>query len=101
MTTTSIVDFFAIFTSYLLDFLVFFIFLRVILSWFPIPPGRFTTFLRNMTNPIFRYFSKLPFSRIGFFDLTPIWAYFGLQVLAWLLAQFFLRLGANPAIYGM
>lgn len=96
---TSLINFLAIFSRYILDFLVLFIFLRVILSWFPIPSGKFTNFLRNITNPIFRYFARFPFSRFGLLDLTPIWAYFGLQILGWILREIFLRLGANPGIY--
>jgi len=95
----SMINFLAIFTRYLLDFLVLFIFLRVILSWFPIPPGRFNRFLRNVTDPLFRSMQRLPFTRIGILDLTPIWAFLALEILDTILRNIFLSLGANPGIY--
>lgn len=94
-----LIDFLAIFSNWVIDFLMLFIFLRVILSWFPIPPGRFTNFLKDMTNPIFRLAAQFPFARIGILDLTPLFAYFGLEIVAWALQKLFLTLGANPGIY--
>jgi len=95
------INFLAIFSAYFLDFLLLFVFLRVILSWFPIPPGRFTNFLREVTNPIFQYMYKFPFSRVGILDLSPILAYFALEIMGWILRNVFLYLGASPGIYGM
>jgi hypothetical protein len=97
----AVINFFAIFTRYLFDFLLLFIFLRVILSWFPIPPGKFTKFLRNITDPVFRYMYYLPFARVGLLDLTPLWAYFFIRIAAWGFQILFLRMGANPGIYAL
>jgi|SRR6185295_3426686 len=93
------IDFIAIFVNWLLNLLIFCLFLRIILSWFPIPRGRFTEFLRELTNPIFRVVSFLPFARVGFLDLTPLFAYFLLELLAGLLQKIFVVWGANPGIY--
>lgn len=95
MNGSAVLLFTAIFLGWCIDLLELFIFLRIILSWFPIPPGRVTGFLRNMTDPIFRIFARLPFAHIGMLDLTPLLAYFGLQILAWALDKFFLSIGVQ------
>jgi uncharacterized protein YggT (Ycf19 family) len=80
-----IINFIALFTDYLIRFLMLFIFLRVILSWFTVPNGRISGFLREMTDPIILFVRRwIPFSRVGLFDLSPVFAYILLDVMAML-----------------
>ncbi|MBI5414823.1 YggT family protein [Candidatus Peregrinibacteria bacterium] len=96
---SSFANFGAVFTLFFVGLLEFFIFLRVVLSWFPVPRNRFTNFLQNITTPILRKVAMIPFARIGILDLSPIFALFGLQILEFILRIIFLNLGANPSIY--
>lgn len=58
--------------------LILAIFVRVILSWLPLPPGNpFTRFFTNLTDPILMPIAKrIPAGVVGFFDLSLIIALF-------------------------
>ena len=63
------------------------IFVRAILSWFPIDPGNpLVAFLHEVTEPILAPLRQV-LPRIGFLDLSPLVAIILLQVVAQLAAS--------------
>jgi YggT family protein len=62
------------------EFFQLLIFVRVILSWIPIDRDNFLVdYVYSLTEPILKIF--YPISVIGFIDLSPIFAYFALDIL--------------------
>jgi len=78
------------FLSIVLRILNFAVFARVIFSWLPQfhhEHNRFFGFLYDITEPIFRAVKILP-HRFGMIDLSPIYAFFLLQILMYLVDSF-------------
>lgn len=79
--------FFIFFLDRLIDVEVFFVFVSVLLSWFPhfaIQHPRIVSFLRDVTEPLFRLVRLIP-HRFGMIDLSPLWAIFLLDIIRWAL----------------
>lgn len=73
------------FLSIFLQSLQFAIFLYVLLSWFPqVQKSGFYRFLSDITDPIFFFFRKFPHT-FGPVDLSPLYAFFSIDILLWLL----------------
>lgn len=69
------------FAVYLLQALFFAIFIRVLLSWFPVDPENpIIRFLNDITEPVLAPFRRV-IPRIGMFDLSPLAALLVLQFL--------------------
>ncbi len=95
---TAFLNAIAVFSFLLLGSIELIIFLRVILSWIPVPPGKFSQFLRDISEPVMKPFRKLPISRIGLLDLSPIWTVLAIEVVAMLIRYFLVSLGADHPI---
>lgn len=65
---------------------------RVIGSWFPsFARSRFMAFIAYYTDPYLRFFRKIIPPIGGVLDLSPMLAFFGLQLLETLVVRLFLR----------
>ncbi|MEI7511370.1 MAG: YggT family protein [Candidatus Peregrinibacteria bacterium] len=79
-----IIDFLLLFLSSL----QFFLFLRVIWSWFPnIPKGRLYFFLADLTDPLLDIVKKVP-HQWGMVDFSPLLAFFLLDFLRFIIVTF-------------
>lgn len=79
--------FFIQFVSVATQLLIFAIFARVILSWFPqAKRGRFSLFLESATEPVLRIARKVT-PRFGFLDISPIIAFLGLDLLRYVVLR--------------
>jgi YggT family protein len=65
------------------------IFIRVILSWLPLDrENAFVDYVYSLTEPILKIF--YPISVIGFIDLSPIFAYFAMDIVYSLIVKLLL-----------
>ena len=79
-------DVFLSFIAYLCQMLVFIIFLRAILTWFPISPNNpVVVFLNYITEPILSPLRRV-IPRVGMVDITPMVAIILLIIIARLIA---------------
>lgn len=79
--------FFIFFLDRLIDVEVFFVFVSVLLSWFPhfsVQHPRIASFLHDVTEPLYRVVRLVP-HRFGMIDLSPLWAIFLLDIVRWVL----------------
>ena len=84
MIADQIMVFLVSFVQILSEILTFLVFARVILSWFNPTPNRFTEFIYFSTEPIMALAKKIT-PKIGFIDISPIIALFGLNIVTALL----------------
>ncbi|MFP3975381.1 MAG: YggT family protein [Chloroflexota bacterium] len=78
-------NFFVAFVEILCQILTVAIFLRAIISWFPVDPGsRFVAILYQVTEPILSPLRSI-IPRIGMMDISPLVAIIVLQVIAGLI----------------
>ena len=75
------------FLEIFLQSLQFVIFLVVVLSWFPARPSRFKTFLVGIAAPVLNTARRVV-PRVGMFDLSPLVAFFSIDLLRFLLLKF-------------
>lgn len=79
------VGFLIIFVHVFRQIVVYAILFRIILSWMSMgqmrPPGRFSLFIRDLTDPVINLARKLP-HRIGMFDFAPLVAMIAVELLA-------------------
>ena len=74
----------------LADLLIMLIFLRIIFSWFSRRETRVSRFLKEATEPILSPIRRaLP--RMGMLDLSPIVAYFAIEILRSILNSFLIQ----------
>ncbi len=77
-------NFFAAFVEILCQVLTIAIFIRAIISWFPVEPGnRLIAILYQITEPILEPIRKI-IPRIGMMDISPLVAIITLQIIAML-----------------
>lgn len=70
------------------NLLIFLIIARVILSWFRMPlRGRLFHFLYDVTEPILVFFRRLVPPLGGVVDISPILAYFAIEIVSSLLLR--------------
>ena len=83
----------ALLFSLLFKILYFLLVIRIILSWFQVDPfsGPAAT-LYQITDPLLSPFRKIPFLQMGPLDLSPILAFFVLNLLDNIVVSFFQRL---------
>lgn len=81
--------FFIQFFSVAIQLLIFAIFARVVLSWFPrMSTGRFYLFLESATEPVLRLARKVT-PRLGMIDISPIIAFLGLDLIRYVVLRIF------------
>ena len=81
-------SFIADFIVILSNLLIFLIFARVILSWFRMPlRGRLFHFLYEVTEPILSLFRRIVPPLGGVVDISPILAYFAIEIVSSLLLR--------------
>lgn len=77
------------YTSYLLDFYMLLISLRIILSWFAGGiNNQAVDILRQITDPYLNLFRRIRFLKFGMLDMSPLLGIFGLIFLSTLLKRF-------------
>jgi YggT family protein len=87
MTAISLILFFLSITLRILNFAVF---ARVIFSWLPHfhrDHNRFFAFLYDITEPVFTIVKIIP-HKIGMIDISPLYAFFLLQILMYLVDSY-------------
>lgn len=87
MTQIQIFDFLGQFIVILGDVVRYAIIARIIVSWFSMgnfaKPGRIVQLLNDATDPVINLAKKIP-HRIGMFDLSPLVALIGIDILVYL-----------------
>ncbi len=89
MDRIQIFNFLAQFVVILGDVVRYAIIARIILSWFSMgnpQPGRFAQMLNDATDPVINLAKKIP-HKIGMFDLAPLIALIGVDILVYLSIQ--------------
>ena len=80
----------------LFKILYFLLVVRIILSWFQVDPySGPAQVLYQITDPILAPFQRIPFLRVGPLDLSPIVAFFVLNLLGGIIVNLFLNLASR------
>lgn len=75
------------FIDVIVNLLIFMVFVRALLTWFPRPPhNALTRFIHDVTEPMYAAVRRLSHSQVVYF-LTPLIIIFGLQILEKILFQ--------------
>jgi YggT family protein len=81
-----IIEMLVVFVTVSKNLFVWLIFAKVILSWIPSKPNPLTRFIDGATAPLFNLARKVT-PRLGMLDLSPIVAYLGVGLIAYVLLE--------------
>ena len=73
-----LISFLRIFVYHIFNLLTIALFVRVILSWFPHKPTRFSLFVSDLVDPFLNVFKRV-LPNVGPLDFSPLIAYFFLR----------------------